>query len=300
MAVATAIPPIAPPHHMKRTTVLTCLLAVLFSSVAAAPSFNVATLTVMPEFDNKAANYAVFERLARQAAAGGADLVVTCEGFLEGYLGDTKRVTRAQMPGRAEPIDGPWLRKVASLAGELRIHVVFGFAELRGDKVYNTAALFGPDGSLVGRYRKSHFGGDEDKLFDRGQELPVFDTPLGRMGILICFDRRPPETSRVLALQGAQFIVVPAYGARSTPLDEDVLMQARAQENGIYMIYTTPYNAVAVNPDGELISKASGPTSELMFARIDLDPAKLGDRAIRERHPHLYRQLTEESPRQQP
>lgn len=279
---------------MNRKTVLPLLLALLpWSPVGAAPSFNVATLTVMPAFADKAANYAVFERLARQAAAAGADLVVTTEGFLDGYLGDSTRMTREQMPDHAEPIDGPWLRKVAALARELRIHVIIGFAELRDGKVYNTAALFGPDGALVGRYSKTHLAGGESELFEHGRELPVFDTALGRMGILICFDRRPPENARILALKGAQFIVVPAYGKRSTPLDEDILMQARAQENGIYMIYTTPYNAVAVDPEGEIYSKASGPTSELMFARIDLDPAKLGDRAIRERHPDLYRLLTE-------
>ena len=279
---------------MNRKVIPLCLLALLpWSPVGAEPSFNVATLTVMPEFADKAANYAVFERLARQAAAAGADLVVTTEGFLDGYLGDSTRMTREQMPGHAEPIDGPWLRKVAALARELKIHVIIGFAELRDGKVYNTAALFGPDGALVGRYRKTHLAGGESELFEHGRELPVFDTALGRMGILICFDRRPPENARVLALQGAQFIVVPAYGKRSTPLDEDILMQARAQENGVYMIYTTPYNAVAVDPEGEIYSKVSGPASELMFARVDLNPAKLGDRAIRERHPDLYRLLAE-------
>jgi predicted amidohydrolase len=279
---------------MKSKIILSLLLALLsWSPVLAEPSFNVATLTVMPEFGNKAANFAVFEKLARQAAASGADLVVTCEGFLDGYAGNPKRNTRERMPAMAEPIDGPWLKKVAALAGELKVHVIFGFSELRGGKVYNTAALFSPDGLLLGSYSKTHLAGKE--LYERGTELPVFDTGLGRMGILICFDRRPPENARVLALKGAQFIVVPAYGERSTPLDEDVLMQARAQENGIYMIYTTPYNGVAVDPDGEIISKASGPTSELMFARIDLDPAKLGDEAIRTRHTELYEVLTQKA-----
>lgn len=284
---------------MRRITSLFALTIICVSLTVQAAgrgeTFVVATLKVMPTLNDKAGNYAVFEKLARQAAAQGASLIVTPEGFLDGYAGNPRYTEPEQMPGLAEPIDGPWLTKAAALARELKVRIAFGFSELRGDGVYNTIALFAPDGSLAGRYSKSHVVNNEH--YSPGRELPVFETELGRMGILICFDRRPPETARILALKGAEFIVVPAYGEKSTPIDEDILMQARAQENGVYVVYTSPRNAFAVDPEGAIISKVSGDTDELMFARITLDE-RIGDtNAIRVRHPELYGRLAEEAKR---
>ena len=261
------------------------------------PGFMVATLKVMPETGNKARNYAVFAKFAREAAAAGARLIVTPEGYLEGYMGAPKfapGMTHEKLLDLGETMDGPWGRRAAALAGELKVFLIFCFAERRGSQVFNTAALFAPDGSLAGRYSKSHLVGGE--LYDPGTELPVFDTALGRMGILICFDRRPPEAARVLALKGAQFLVVPSYGTVSTPMDEDILMQARAQENGVYVVYTSPKNAFVVAPDGEIISQVRGDTDGLMFARLVLDE-RIGDtNSIKVRHPALYRRLSEEPP----
>lgn len=277
-------------RHVPRTSALMIML-LPFGSVFGVDSFVVATLKVMPEYGEKAANYAVFEQLTRKAAAGGANLVVTPECFLDGYFGNPKRTTRDQMPGMAESVDGIWLTKVAALARELQIHLLFGFSERRENGIFNTIAIFATDGSLLGRYHKTHPVNGE--LYQPGTELPVFETELGRMGVLICFDRRPPETARILALKGAQFIVVPAYGEVSTPIDEDILMQARAQENGVYVIYTSPRNAFVVDPEGGIISKVSGNTNELMFARVTLDD-RIGDtNAIRVRHPELYGRLVE-------
>jgi predicted amidohydrolase len=254
--------------------------------------FKVATLKVMPTSGDKAANFAVFERLAREAAAQGATFVVTPEGYLDGYMGNPKFVpgmTEEKLLAVGERIDGPWVKKAAALAHELRVHVLFCFSERRGDQVFNTAALLAPDGTLAGRYCKSHVGGGE--LYAAGTELPVFTTPFGRMGVLICFDRQPPENARTLALRGAQFIVVPAYGTVSSFMDEDLLMRARAYENGIYVIYTSPYNAFVTDPAGQIISQVRNKTDGLMFAEVVLD-GRIGDRnAIKVRHPELYGEL---------
>jgi len=281
---------------MSRTRLSSVVVAILAActSLTSSPGepFVVATLKVMPRLNDKAGNYATFERLARQAAAQGASLILTPEGYLDGYAGNPRFTKPDQMPGLSEPVDGPWVTKAAALARELKVFIAFGFSELRGDKVFNTIALFSPDGALHGRYSKSHVVNNEH--YAPGLELPVFETELGRMGILICFDRRPPETARILALKGAQFILVPAYGEKSTPIDEDILMQARAQENGVYIVYTSPRNAFAVDPEGAIISKVSGDTDELMFARLTLD-GRIGDtNAIRVRRPELYGRLVEE------
>jgi len=281
-------------HPFSLRPSLSALLALLLplSALAADPSFVVATLKVMPEFGNKAANYAVFEKLARQAAGAGANLIVTPECFLDGYVGDPKIMTREKMPAMAEPIDGAWLKKAAGLARELNVHLLFGFSERRDNGVFNTIAIFSPDGSLIGRYSKTHPVGGE--LYEPGTELPVFDTKLGKMGVLICFDRQPPENARILALKGAQFIVVPAYGKTSTPTDEDILMRARAYENGLYVIYTSPRNAFVADPDGNIISQVRSHDDGLMFAKVVLDGRVGEGHAFQVRHPELYGRLAEQ------
>jgi predicted amidohydrolase len=271
------------------------LLALLpLGSAAADKTFEVATLKSMPVTGDKAANYAVFEKYARQAAAAGASMIVVPECYLDGYLGHPKFVpgmTREKLAAMGEKIDGPWVTKAEALARELGIYVLFGFSERRGDKNYNTIAIIDPEGKLVGRYSKSHPAGGE--LYDAGGELPVFDTKLGRMGVLICFDRQPPENARTLALKGAQFIVVPAYGKTSTPMDEDILLRARAYENGVYVVYTSPRNAFVAGPDGAIIAQVRNDQDELLLARLTLD-GRIGDRnAIKVRHPELYGRLVE-------
>jgi predicted amidohydrolase len=255
----------------------------------------VAGLKVMPETGNKEANYALFEKLTRRAAAAGADFIVTPEGYLDGYLGSPKMapgMTHEKLYAAADPIDGPVLKKVAALAKELKVYIMFGFSEKSGDKVFNTVALFAPDGSLAGHYSKTHTvpGGE---LYDLGHELKVFDTKLGRMGVLICFDRQPPENARTLALRGAQFIVVPAFGMTSNVMDEDILLRARAYENGIYIIYSSPRNAFVADPAGNIISQIRSDENELMFAKVTLNDRIHDRNAFQVRHTELYGRLVE-------
>lgn len=281
--------------HPLRSISFVLLLATA-STAAERIEFTVAVLKAEPAVGDSAANYARFEKMARQAADGGADLIVTPECYLDGYMGSPKfrpGMTREKMfQSHTESIDGPTLRKVAALAHELKVHVLFGFSEKRGKGLFNTVALFLPDGSLGGRYSKSHPLPGE--LYDAGGELPVFDTALGRMGVLICFDRQPPENARILALKGAQFIVVPSFGKIREAMDEDVMMQSRAHENGICIIYASQHNAFVVGPDGVITDQArSDHRDMLMFGRVVLDE-RIHDRgSYRVRHPGLYAPLTE-------
>ncbi len=282
--------------HLSSLTllVLGAMLPFAVATKAERSEFTVAALKVTPAVGDAAANFARFEQLARSAAADGAQLIVTPECYLDGYMGSpTFRpgMTREKMlRHHTETLDGPILRKVAALAHELKVHLLFGFSERRGDGLFNTMALFLPDGSLGGRYAKSHPLPGE--LYDAGGELPVFDTALGRMGVLICFDRQPPENARILALKGAQFIVVPAYGKIREAMDEDVMMQARAHENGVCIIYNSPHNAFVAGPDGVITDQArSDHRDMLMFGRVVLDE-RIHDRSsYRVRHPDLYRPL---------
>ena len=140
------------------------------------------------------------------AADAGADLVILPELSNSG----------CDLPSRegalrlAEPVaQGPTVRAWAEAARKLGLLVVGGLLEVEGDNVYNSAVVVGPDG-ILGRYRKTHFWDREKLVYNPGRELPVFETPLGTLGLLVCYDAWFPEAIRTLAMRGAQILCVPA------------------------------------------------------------------------------------------
>jgi N-carbamoylputrescine amidase len=128
----------------------------------------------------------------------------------------------------------------------------------------------------------------------------VFSTPLGRMGILICFDRQLPETARILAIKGAQFILVPAFGLASTEMNEDILMRTRAYENAVYAAHVHPVNTFIVDPEGTIIAQSRGDSEEIVMARITLDERIGSRKSFRNRRPDIYGEMLQKSPEAHP
>ncbi len=271
---------------MKLLTVL--LLA--GTAMAGDVSFTIAGLRVTPERWNKQANLAKIERYAREAAARGANVVVTPEGFLEGYVansGANKDLTREKYFAIGETIDGPMLGRVRALALELKIYLLVGFAERRDEQMFNSLVIFSPDGRVVLHYSKSH-NADDEPYNTTGVEFPVESTPLGRWGALICYDRQLPETSRILAVKGAQLILVPAWGMHGEM--NDVMMRTRAFENGVWVAFVHPKRCLIINPSGKIIAQDTGEGDQVVTARITLDQ-RAGRSAIRSRKPELYGEI---------
>jgi predicted amidohydrolase len=271
------------------------LFLLLAASVRAAEpvSFKMAALKLIPEQWDKEANFAKLEDYARRAVAAGATLVVTPEGYLEGYVGNTKfseGLTFERYLEVGEPIDGPYLARARELAAELDIHLALGFAERRGDRIFNTVALISPEGELVGTYSKSHNSRVIEPFNTDGSEFPVHSTALGRIGMLVCYDRQLPETSRILAIKGAQIILVPAFGLGITKINEDVMMRTRAYENSVYVAHVHPKNTFVVDPKGNIIAQAEGEHETMIIADITLDE-RIGDGPIRDRRPEIYHEL---------
>lgn len=139
------------------------------------------------------------------AAREGAELIVLPELCSSGY----NFAGRDEAARYAEPIPGPTTDAWTRVAGETGCYVVGGICEQDGGDLFNTAALVGPDG-VIGVYRKLHLFNREQLSFAPGNRgLPVFSLPFGRVGMVICYDLRFVETTRILSTQGADLIAVP-------------------------------------------------------------------------------------------
>ncbi len=246
----------------------------------------------------KARNLAAAERLVREAAADGAELVVLPEKW--NLLADGE----ALLAG-AEPLDGPSLTAARGWARELGIHLLAGSISERGEeKASNTSVLIGPDGDDLAVYRKIHMfdvdaGGVSyrESAYERpGEEIVT--APLGEtvLGLAVCYDLRFPELFRALALAGARVFALPAAFTSATGRDHwEVLLRARAIEDQVFVVapdqvgtapphYDSFGHSAIVDPWGRLLAVAPADAGEC-FVAAELDFAEQ-DR-IRESLPSL-------------
>ena len=203
---------------------------------------------------DKEANLRRVEPMIREAAAGGAQIVVTTECFLDGYAIADKSIPLETYRALGEPIpDGPCFQKLAALADQLDVHLVAGMMEADGDARFNTAVLVGPDGRLVGKYRKQKLG-HESVRNTPGKSSLVFDFPYGRVGLMICADRTEKDIVRRFCDNGAEFLICPS-GGMFGPKTNDPIVQSRSRENGIYIVFVHPAEFLVTGPDGSIVDR---------------------------------------------
>jgi predicted amidohydrolase len=256
---------------------------------------------------------ACFARIAvllSRARLLGARLVVFPEAALGGYLSDLDG--GAAMPPAFEP-DGPEVARLAGLARDLV--VCAGLCERDGSTRYNAAVCVSGDGTL-GWHRKVHLPLNEGAGYEAGHGFAAFDTPVGRLGMLICYDKVFPEAARSLALDGAEVVAcLSAWPAsRSGPVTElavdrwtrrfDVFDVARALENQVVWVSANQTGAFGslrfvgrakvVGPGGEVLA-STGTEAGMAVADVDVAGALAGARRsmfhLRDRRPDAYREV---------
>lgn len=270
-----------PPFPFGRLTWTLVALAALAGGqaaesppAAAATRVRVAAISFVPEKGNLAGNADRLAAAFREAAAGGAKLAVAPEGILEGYVINPMlagEMPVARMHELALPLDSPVIGRFRDLARQLELCVVFGFAEKVGRDVFNTAVFIDQAGEIRGTYQKMQFdeGYHPSWWFNRlGERSRTFDTPFGRCGILICNDRWTPALARIPALDGAQFLVIPAYGSTSVHQDEAVV--ARARETGLPVIEANVGVCLVVS--GGEVAAVSRESTTVTWAEITVPP----------------------------
>jgi len=244
-------------------------------------SVTVGMIKVVPEKWEPERNMAALQRLIPQLAAAGAQVVITPESFVDGYVIHEEDWTEERFAEVCEPgPDGPRATRLREMAAECGVWLVAGLSERRADGFYNTAHLIAPNGSLVGQYDKIQ----AHERYQPGASLPVFDTDFGTVGIAICADRRWPEIMRSLRLKGARLIAMPTYGM-SGPRNA-MWMQTRAYENTCWVCFTHPMESLVCDPTGDIAAHLVG-ESEFLLHTCDLS---LADDApmLDERLPGVY------------
>ncbi|MEV6327506.1 carbon-nitrogen hydrolase family protein [Streptomyces sp. NPDC051909] len=266
------------------------------------PALRTALLQSSGELGDVAANLKVLDEAAGRAAAASAAVLLAPELFLTGYaIGDG-------MARLAEPADGPSAEAVAAIAARHGLAVGYGYPERDTERhgvIYNSAQLFGPDGTRLAHYRKTHLFGDfELKWFTPGDDA-VVQAELGGLtvGLMICYDVEFPENVRAHALAGTDLLLVPTalmHPAEIVPLS---VVPVRAFENQLYIAYanrTGPEGdfefvglSVLAGPDGTARARA-GRGEDLVLGDADPDflaASRAENPYLRDRRPGLYGSL---------
>jgi predicted amidohydrolase len=203
---------------------------------------------------DKETNYRRIEPMIREAAANGAEIVVTTECFLDGYAIADKSIPLEQYRALGEPIPtGKYFERLARLADELNIHLTAGMLEADGDLRYNTTVIIGPDGKLTGKYRKQ-FLEHEAVRNTPGHTSSVHETPFGNVGVMICADRRDENIVRRFFDNGADFLICPS-GGMFGPSRNDPILQARSRENKTHIVFVHPAEFLVTGPDGAILDR---------------------------------------------
>ncbi|GAB6067753.1 carbon-nitrogen hydrolase family protein [Methylothermus subterraneus] len=244
-----------------------------------------------------------------KAAAQGAELVLLPENFA--FMGRSERDKLAIMEPEGQ---GRIQDFLAATAASLKLWLVGGSVPLRAGptKAYAACLIYGPDGKLKGRYDKIHlFDVDlpgttesyrESDTIVPGEKPLVLDTPLGKLGVAICYDIRFPELTRRLSAQGLEILLVPAaFTAHTGAAHWEVLLRARAIENQCYVVAAdqggvhangrqTYGHSMIIDPWGRVLAEL-GETPGVCAARFDrrvLDEVRRAFPALTHRKPYLF------------
>jgi len=252
-----------------------------------------------PSFGKKKEN---LERVLSAVKDADIDLLVLPEFFATGY----QFVSRVEMVALAERIpDGYTTEHLSGISRSKGIFIVAGLPEKEGDRFFNSAVLTGP-GGFIGVYRKVHLFFEETAFFYPGDTgFKVWNTDIGRIGIMICFDWFFPESMRTLALKGAEVVAHPSnlvlpYCPHAMPI--------RCLENRVFAITANRIGmeerkenqslryigqSLIVSPEGNILVRALAEEETLRITDIDLDKAK--DKSLNpfnnlfaDRRPEMY------------
>jgi predicted amidohydrolase len=294
---------------MNKIMIIVLILAIApVVALAEAPEdtkFKVALCQIEPVHLDKKVNVDKMVNFINEAAKNGAKLVVFPELIITGYVGPISPKEKLEFYQASEPIPGPTTQLIQKIAEEKGVYVIFGMVE-RGETkldivMYNVAVMVGPKG-FFGHHRKVHLPGNEKLYFTAGSEVKVFDTELGRIALLVCYDFWFPELPRIAGLKGAQIIVDcanwPVFGADTW----SALGPGVAASNKLWFIQVNrvggePYwpghgDSQLINPSGKVMTRGTNKEG-IFYGNIDMGEILKGKWGTywSDRRPEVYEPL---------
>jgi predicted amidohydrolase len=229
--------------------------------------------------EDKIENLKKMQKAVIEAKKHKADLIIFPELSLTGY------VIRDQIYDLAETIPGSSYNIMEEMARKTKLHIIFGMPELSEKAeaiIYNTAVFVGPEG-LIGKYRKMHLPThsvfEEKRYFRQGYRTAVFDTALGKIGLIICYDIFFPELSRLMRLKGAQLIICISASPSTRRMFFETLTIARAMENAAFLAYVNLVGiedglqfwggSRVVGPSGKVFAQAKYDEEDFVICNVD-------------------------------
>jgi len=266
--------------------------------------FTIALAQIESKRMDKKENLKKYEDIAKRAKEQGAKLVIFPELSLTGY------VVRDELYEVAETIPGPSTKAIAKVARQTNTHIIFGMPELSEKThatLHNTAVLVGPNG-FIGKYRKmylpTHSVFEEKRYFRPGYHSAVYETNLGKIGLIICYDIYFPEVVRLARLQGAQLIVCISASPAVRRVFFEVLTAARAIENTAFLAFVNLVGiedglqfwggSRLVGPNGRVLAQARYNDEDMITSRVnyaDITPIEAFVPTLRDLRPELYEKL---------
>ena len=264
--------------------------------------------------EDRPANVKAGLQAVREAARNGAQVIAFAELAFERFYPQEPATPEAL--AQAEPIPGPTTEAFCALARELGVVLVLNLFERDGQQTFDSSPVIGIDGSLLGVTRMVHITEypcyHEQGYYTPGDRgLPVYETPFGRIGVAICYDRHYPELMRGLAVAGAQVVFVPQAGAVGEWPDGlyEAEMRVASFQNGYFTALcnrvgpesrlTFAGESFVCDPEGCILARAGPGTEEILSCELDLTAVERSHAQrlfLRDRRPELYADWIEASP----
>jgi len=269
----------------------------------------VALAQISPTVGDKEHNIKKMTQKIKQAKRKGANLVVFPELALTGYL------CRDLVYELAEPVPtGPSIQQLSAITKRENAHIIFGMIEQSTNAtavLHNTAVLIGPRG-FIGKYQKIHLPThsvfEEKRYFRQGYEAPIYETNIGKLGMIICYDIYFPEITRLMRLKGSQLIACISASPSTRREFFEILTTARAIESTVFLAFT---NLVGIEdglqfwggsrfiaPSGRIITQAKYDEEDLVLAKInysDMKRVEVFVPTLRDLRPELFNALKKEA-----
>lgn len=266
--------------------------------------FKIALAQISCQRANKEENIRRIEKTTIKAQKQKANLVIFPELSITGYT------LRDQIFELAECVPGESTRKIEEIAKKTKTYIVFGIPELSDRAqatLYNTAVIVGPEG-FIGKYRKMHLPThsifEEKRYFRPGYQPAVFDTDIGRIGLVICYDLFFPEATRLVRLEGARLIVCISASPGTRRTFFETLTSARAIENTAFLVYVNLVGiedglqfwggSRLIGPQGKILAAAKFDEEDLVIGHVnyaDLRPIEAFVPTLKDLRPELFEKL---------